>query len=268
MKNSHALLEHEMTDQTQTADQFRALHIPGKPLVLFNIWDAGSARAVTAAGAKALATGSWSVAHANGYDDGEQTPLDLAIDNLRRIVCTTHLPVSIDLESGYGATAEGVGNAVRLAIQAGAIGCNLEDSIPGSERLRTTVDQADRIRKTRCASEAAKIHFFINARTDVFFQQPANRHDDSMLAEVIERAHICAQAGADGLFVPGLTNLTLIARLAQASPLPINIMVVDSTSPLSALAEQGIARVSHGPRPYLLAMKVLEEAAREANVVC
>jgi 2-methylisocitrate lyase-like PEP mutase family enzyme len=268
MKNSQALLERETLDQTQKADHFRALHIPGKPLVLFNIWDVGSARAVAAAGAKAIATGSWSVAHANGYDDGEQTPLDLTIDNLRRIVCTTHLPVSVDLEGGYGATGAEVGSTVRLAIQAGAVGCNLEDSLPRSGRLRATVDQADRIRNARRASEAAKIHFFINARTDVFFQQPANQHDDSMVAEVVERAHVYAEAGADGLFAPGLTNLTLIARLAEASPLPINIMVADSTSPLSALAEQGVARVSHGPRPYLLAMKVLEEAAREANVGC
>ena len=265
MKNSQALLERKTTDQKQKADHFRALHIPGKPLVLFNIWDVGSAQAVAAAGAKAIATGSWSVAHANGYDDGEQTPLDLTVDNLRRIVRTTHLPVSIDLESGYGAIAEEVGSTVRLSIQAGAVGCNLEDGLPSSGGLRAAVDQADRIRNARRASEAAKIHFFINARTDVFFQQPADQHDDSMVAEVVERAHVYAQAGADGLFVPGLTNLALIARLAEASPLPINIMVVDSTSPLSALAEQGVARVSHGPRPYLLAMKALEEAAREAN---
>jgi len=241
------------------------LHIPGKPLVLFNIWDVGSARAVALAGAKAIATGSWSVAHANGYDDGEQTPLALAIDNLRRIACVIDLPVTIDLESGYGAAAEGVGSTVHLAIEAGAVGCNLEDSIPASGKLRGAFDQADRIRIARRAADEAKVNFFINARTDVFFQQPANQHDDAKVAKAVERAHVYAEAGADGLFAPGLTNLTLIARLAEASPLPINIMVVDSTSPLSALAEHGVARVSHGPRPYLLAMKVLEEAARDAN---
>jgi 2-methylisocitrate lyase-like PEP mutase family enzyme len=254
-----------MTDQTRKADQFRALHVPGKPLVLFNIWDAGSARAVAAAGAKAIATGSWSVAHANGYDDGEQTPLDLAIENLRRIVCATDLPVSIDLEGGYGAEAEKVGSTVRLAIEAGAVGCNLEDSIPASGRLRTAADQAERIRIARRTADEAKILFFINARTDVFFQPSADQHDDAMVREAVERAHAYAEAGADGLFAPGLTDLTLIARLAEASPMPINIMVGDSTASLNALAEQGVARVSHGPRPYLLAMKVLEEAAREAN---
>ena len=260
--------ERGMTAQIRKAAQFRALHIPGKPLTLFHIWDVGSARAVAAAGAKAIATSSWSVAHANGYDDGEQTPLDLAIDNLRRIVRATDLPVSIDLESGYGTAAEEVGRTVRFAIEAGAVGCNLEDCIQGSGRLRSTVDQADRIRSARRAADEAKVHFFINARTDVFFQQSAHQHDDAMVAEAVERAHVYAEAGADGLFAPGLTNLTLIARLAEASPLPLNVMVVDFTSPLSALAEQGVARVSHGPRPYLLAMKVLEEAARDASIVC
>lgn len=262
---SQGFQQHGMYDQSRKAAQFRALHIPGKPFVLFNIWDVGSARAVAAAGAKAIATGSWSVAHANGYDDGEQTPLGLALDNLRRIVSAIDLPVSIDLESGYGGKAEELGSTIRLAIEAGAVGCNLEDSIPATGKLRSAADQAGRIRIARRTADEAKVHFFINARTDVFFQQSAHQHDDAMIAEAVERAHAYAEAGADGLFAPGLTNLTLIARLAEASPLPINVMVVDFNSPLSALAEQGVARVSHGPRPYLLAMKVLEEAARDAN---
>src|ERR1700685_2102282 len=112
-----------MSDQTRKAEQFRALHIPGRPLVLFNIWDAGSAKAVTASGAKAIATGSWSVANANGFADGERIPLIMAIDNLRRIVAATVLPVTIDLESGYGDKPEVVGNTVSLAIEAGAVGC-------------------------------------------------------------------------------------------------------------------------------------------------
>jgi len=122
-----------MTDQARKADLFRGLHIPGKPLVLFNVWDAGSSKAVTAAGAKAIATSSWSVADANGFADGENIPLDLAIANLRRIVAATELPVTVDLESGYGATPEDVGGTISLAIKAGAIGCNLEDSFPAMD---------------------------------------------------------------------------------------------------------------------------------------
>ena len=254
-----------MADQKHKAEHFRALHLRGTPLVLFNIWDAGSARAVAAAGVKAIATGSWSVANANGFADGERMPLALAIDNLRRIVGATDLPVTIDLESGYGDTAQAVGETIGLAIDAGAVGCNLEDSFPADNSLRTIADQIDRIRRARQTSDAARLPFFINARTDVFFQRPAEPHDEAMLVEAIERASAYAEAGADGLFAPGLADITLIARLAQGSPLPLNIMVGAATPPLRALADNGVARVSHGPGPYLLAMKALEEAARAAS---
>ncbi|MGA9475209.1 MAG: isocitrate lyase/phosphoenolpyruvate mutase family protein [Terriglobales bacterium] len=253
-----------MADQNRKAEHFRALHIPGKPLVLFNIWDAGSAKAVGAAGAKALATGSWSVADANGFADGERVPLVLAIDNLRRIVGATELPVTIDLESGYGDASEVVGETIVLAIDAGAVGCNLEDSFPADGRLRTTADQADRIRRARQMADAANIRFFLNARTDIFFQGPLEQHDDVMVVEAIERARAYAEAGADGLFAPGLADIALVARLAKESPLPLNIMVGDRTPSTRTLAEHGVARVSHGPRPYLVAMKALEEAARRA----
>jgi 2-methylisocitrate lyase-like PEP mutase family enzyme len=243
-------------DQKQKADAFRALHVPGKPFVLFNIWNAGSAKAVAAAGAKAIGTGSWSVAHANGYEDGEQIPLAVAIDNLRRIAGATELPVTIDLESGYDDVAE----TIRVAIAAGAVGCNLEDSFPSDGKLREIGDQCDRIRAARSAD------FFLNVRTDVFFHIPRDQHDEARLSDAIERAKAYADAGADGLFAPGLVDVALIARLAKASPLPLNVMMSDATPSLSVLAENGVARVSHGPRPYLLAMKALEEAARAAIV--
>jgi len=255
-----------MVDQTCKTERFRALHIPGKPLVLFNIWDAGSATAVATGGAKAIATGSWSVASANGFADGERIPLTLAIDNLRRIVGVTELPVTMDVESGYGDAPEVIGETIARAIDAGAVGCNLEDSFPANGKLRETVDQADRIRRARQTADAAKIRFFINARTDIFFQRPPEQHDNAMVVEAIERARAYADAGADGLFTPGLADITLIGRLTEASPLPLNIMVGDATPAVRVLAEHGVARVSHGPRPYVIAMKALEEAARAASV--
>src|SRR5947199_2575595 len=182
-----------MADQRRKVEQFRGLHIPGKPLVLFNIWDAGSAKAVTAGGAQAIATGSWSVANANGFADGEHIPLAWAIDNLRRIVGATNLPVTVDLESGYGDSPEAVGETIALAIDAGAVGCNLEDSFPTSGKLRETVDQANRIRRARQTADATNIRFFINARTDVFFQRPLERHDDAMVIAAIERARAHAE---------------------------------------------------------------------------
>jgi 2-methylisocitrate lyase-like PEP mutase family enzyme len=244
-------------------EQFRALHVRGNPLILFNIWDAGSAKAVTEAGAKAIATGSWSVANANGFEDGEQLPLTLAIENLRRIVRATELPVTIDLESGYGDTPEAVGNTISQAIEAGAVGCNLEDSFPANGTLREMADQVERIRYARRAADAAG-GFFLNVRTDVFFQGPPNEHNEDMLAAAIERGRAYADAGGDGLFAPGLTDIAFIAQLAQASPLPLNIMMSDATPPVRVLGQQGVARVSHGPGPYRLVMKALEEAARAA----
>jgi hypothetical protein len=152
-----------MADRNGKAEAFHALHVRGTPLVLFNIWDAGGAKIVAGAGAKAIATSSWSVANANGFADGEHIPLALAIDNLRRIVGATDLPVTVDLESGYGVTPESLQESVKLAIGAGAVGCNLEDSFPANGKLRDTRDQADRIRRARQAADVSKIHFFLNA---------------------------------------------------------------------------------------------------------
>lgn len=256
-----------MTDQEQKAEQFRSLHVPGKPLVLFNVWDVGSAKAVVAGGAKAVATSSWSVANANGFTDGERMPVALSIENLRRIAGATALPMTIDLESGYGDMPEAVGEIARLAIEAGAVGCNLEDSFPANGKLRETADQCDRIRHARQTADASKIHFFLNVRTDVFFQTSAEHHDSAMVAAAVERARAYANAGADGLFAPGLADITLIAQLAKASPLPLNIMVGDATPTLRALAEHGVARVSYGPRPYLMAMKALEDAAHAVSTL-
>jgi 2-methylisocitrate lyase-like PEP mutase family enzyme len=253
-----------MSDQLKKARQFHELHVPGAPLVLFNVWDVGSAGTVIAAGAKALATSSWAVAHANGFGDGEELPLGLAIENLQRITRLTDLPVTVDLESGYGESADAIASCVALAIDAGAVGCNLEDSVPTDGRMRSASEQSLRIERARRAADAAKIPFFINARSDVFFQRAAKEHGEAMLTEVLERAQCYKEAGADGLFTPGLIDVRLIARLAAASPLPVNIMVQQDTATLEVLAKHRVARVSHGPLPYLAAMKALETAAMNA----
>lgn len=249
-----------MTDQQKTAT-FRALHVPGTPVVLVNVWDAGSAKAVTDAGAPALATGSWSVAAAHGFADGEQLPLDVAVANLTRIVGATELPVSVDLESGYGADAAAVAATFMQAVEVGAVGCNLEDSLPGDGSLRPTDEQVARITSAR---KAVGADFFINGRTDVFFQKPPEEHDASMVKDALERAKAYADAGADGLFVPGLVNPELIAEVVQGSSLPVNIMVMDDSLTVAQLAALGVARISQGPGPYLRAMKALEDDARAA----
>jgi 2-methylisocitrate lyase-like PEP mutase family enzyme len=254
----------DMSTQSEKARQFHSLHAGKSPLVLFNIWDAGSARAVADSGAQALATGSWSVAAAHGYADGERLALDLAVANLARIVANTALPVSVDLESGYGPTADDVARVVGLVIQAGAVGCNLEDSLPADGSLRSLEAQVARLQQARNTAEASGLPLFINARTDVFLQKPAQAHDQDMVEQALERARAYARAGADGLFVPGLVDEALIDHLVQTSPLPVNIMVIPGTPPLARLAQLGVARISHGPGPYLTAMRLLSEAATGA----
>jgi 2-methylisocitrate lyase-like PEP mutase family enzyme len=252
-----------MSDQVTKAQTFKALHVPGNPIILFNVWDAGSAKAVAAGGAKAIATGSWSVAAAHGFEDGEYMPFDLALANLARIVAATDLPVTIDLESGYGTTPEDVGATVARALQAGAIGCNIEDSSRETGPLRETSEQTARLKSARNAADRLGIPAFLNARTDVFLIAPSETHE-GLVGDALARAHAYADAGADGLFVPGLVDEALIARVVEGSPLPVNIMANASAPPAARLAELGVARISHGPGPYRTMMKALENAARAA----
>ena len=242
-------------------EAFAALHVPGTPLILFNAWDAGSARAIAAAGAKAIATGSWSVAAAYGLPDGEALPIDLALTNATRIVRAVDLPVSIDFEGGYAVAPEAVAaNMARLAAT-GAIGCNFEDRVVGGNGLHAVGAQQARIRAAR---EAVGADFFVNARTDIFLSTPAETHDDAKAEEAIARGHAYAEAGANGYFVPGLVNLTLLHRICAAVPLPVNAMNFPGAPSAAAFAETGVARISHGPGPYRIAMHAIAEAARVA----
>jgi 2-methylisocitrate lyase-like PEP mutase family enzyme len=252
------------TTQESIARLFHSLHVRGQLLVLFNAWDAGSARAVADAGAQAIATGSWSVAAANGFADGEQLPFAFALENLRRIIKAAALPVTIDLESGYGETPAAVAATVAAALAAGAVGCNLEDSFPVDGSLRDIAGQVARLAAARRAADDAGIAMYINARTDVFFQTPGAAHDAAMVDAALERARAYAGAGASGLFVPGVVAEALIARIAEASPLPVNVMAMPGVPDRRRLAELGVARISHGPGPYRGAMQWLTEAAKAA----
>ncbi len=185
------------------------------------------------------------------------------LEVLARISRATDLPVTVDLESGYGERLEEVADTIASSIEAGAIGCNLEDSFPATGELRTVAAAAARLAAARQAADRADIGDFINARTDVFFKAAADTHDERLLDEVLTRARAYAAAGADGLFVPGLRSPALIRALTAASPLPVNIMRVSETPALAELAEYGVARISHGPYPYLQAMKALAAVVKQ-----
>src|SRR6185369_10868998 len=198
-------------------ESFAALHVPGDPLILFNAWDAGSAKIVAEAGAKAIATGSASVAGAHGYADAESLPLDLALANAARVVAAVDLPVTIDFEGGYAvAPEEAAANVARLAAT-GAVGCNFEDQAIGGAGLHPIALQAARIRAIRAAVGP---DFFINARTDIFIQARPAPQDAAMVDAALTRTHAYAEAGANGIFVPVLADLALLARFCAGSPLP------------------------------------------------
>ena len=249
-----------MMDQATKAQTFRELHVKGTPLVLFNAWDAGSAAAVAKGGAAAIATGSWSVAAAQGFADGEALPMADALRTAAQIVAAVDLPVSVDFESGYGVDAAQVAQNVGKLVDIGAIGLNLEDRVIGGKGLHDVALQVDRIAAIREMASAKGVDLFINARTDVFFQGSKKPLED-LMAEALTRASAYQAVGADGLFVPGLNDLEPIAQICAAQSLPVNIMRAGQE--IGDLAKAGVARVSHGPAPYISAMKALTSAAKE-----
>ena len=247
-------------------EAFAALHVPGDPVVLFNVWDAGSARVAEKAGAKAVATGSSSVSTAHGYDDAEALPLELALANARRTVAAVSVPVTIDFEGGYAVDPDGVAANVEKLAATGAVGCNFEDQIvathgTGARTMHAIEDQAARIAAIRWTVGP---NFFLNARTDLFLIAKADAHDEAMADAAIERGKAYADAGASGFFVPGLADLRLLERVAKNVPLPVTFMAFPGAPDAKQVAATGVARISHGPFPHMAALKAFEDAARAA----
>ena len=240
-------------------ETFTALHVPGEPVVLYNIWDVGSALAVVAAGARALATGSHPVADANGWLDGQQVPMEFVFANARRIVGAVELPLTVDFEGAYSDDPEqGAANVATLA-ETGAVGCNFEDQVIGGEGLYPLDLQARRIAAIR---KAVGDQFFINARTDLFLK--TQTYDDALVGQVVERGKAFADAGASGFFVPRLADPKQIERVVSEVPLPLNVIAFPGAPDKSVWASAGVARISHGPFPHRALMKQLEDAARAA----
>ena len=240
---------------TDTIAAFTALHVKGDPLVLYNIWDAGSARAVAGAGAKAIATGSYGVAEANGFSDGETLPIELVLENLRRILSVTDLPVTIDMEAGYGDTPEEVAGSVRQAFELGAAGINMEDRMPGETALLPIAEAASRM----AAAAGTGIH--VNARTDVYRGVDPADYSQAMIDEVVSRARAYADAGARSLFVPFLGDHATIRAICDASPLPVNVLWAPGRGTTAELAALGVARISYGHGPWAAAMDWLKQQA-------
>ncbi|NOE26367.1 isocitrate lyase/phosphoenolpyruvate mutase family protein [Ruegeria sp. HKCCD6157] len=253
-----------MSDQSQRAKTFASLHKKGDPVILFNIWDAGSAGAVRDAGAQAIATGSAPVAMAQGFGDGQNIPLETALDNARRMVAAVDLPVTLDFEGAYAEDPLGIAQNVKRALYCGVVGFNFEDQIIGGDGLYDTAVQAKRVEAMRAACEDAGIPAYVNARTDIFLKAPAETHDEAMLNDAIARASAYEAAGASGFFAPGLKDEAMISRLCEHTNLPVNIIALPGTPGTPRLAELGVARVSYGPVPYRQMIKWLTDQAHAA----
>lgn len=251
------------TDNRQSkADALRALHEDGI-FVLPNAWDAGSAAMIAAAGAKAIATTSAGVSWSLGRPDGQHLRRAEMVDAVARIAATVDVPVTADIEGGYGSEPSAVATTVAAVIEAGAVGINLEDSGAPGGGLFDPATQAARISAAREAATAAGLPgLVINVRTDVFLfgiGEPEGRLDD-----VLTRAAIYAEAGADSLFVPGLLDLDTLTTLSGKVTLPINVMVGPGAPGLEALRAAGVRRVSLGQTIAQAAYSLARRAAVEA----
>lgn len=234
-------------------DEFRALH-SGAVLVLPNAWDVASARLIERAGARAVATTSAGVAWSLGSPDGDKLPRDRAVDLVARIAAGARVPVTADIESGFGATAAEVGDTVRAVADAGAAGINIEDgTYPG---LRPVEEQAQRIAAARRAAP-----LFVNARIDSYLFGVGD--PDTRLADTVARAKAFVAAGADGVFVPGVVDPEIIAALASQIPVPLNVMAGPGAPSVPEMAGLGVARVSVGSGIAQAAYAVAVRCAKE-----
>jgi len=245
----------------ERAESLASLHVKGNPLVLYNAWDAGSARAIQRAGAAVIATSSWAVAAAQGYGDGESMPFAAVEQIMARIAAAVDIPVTVDFEGGYSENPRVcAANAARL-MDHGIVGINFEDRIVNGSGLHGIEAQCARIAAIRAMAGSRGVPLFINARTDLFLGTGIKPPEG--MREAKERAAAYACAGASGFFVPGLTDMAAIRELCSNVELPLNVMVMPELPHARELASAGVARISYGPGAYLLAMEAVLNAARD-----
>lgn len=226
-----------MASQVEKARRFARLHEEGM-LILPNAWDAGSAVIIAAAGAPAIATTSGGVAWSMGRPDGQDLTREQMIEQVKSIVRAVDLPVTADVEGGYGPGPEDVAATVEAAVAAGVVGVNIEDSKAPGGPLFSAAEQAARLKAGSAAAEAVGLpELVINARTDVFLYGIGK--EEERLAEVIGRAEAYAEAGATSLFVPGLLDLAILEELVKSTPLPINAMAGPGAPPNTATSVPG-----------------------------
>ena len=255
-----------MEAQTSKAIQFRQLHRGPGVLILPNVWDVASARIFEDAGFPAIATTSAGIAYSLGYPDGQRIPREEMLARIGRIARAVQVPVTADVESGYGATPEDVAKTTRELIQAGAVGMNLEDAGVRPEQPLGDLQLA--VEKIKAAREAAmqmRGQIVVNARTDVYLLPGGN--PDADYAETVRRLVAFREAGADCVFAPGLKDAETIARLVNAVGCPLNILAGIGTPSIPELGKLGVARVSVGSGPMRATLGLLRRVAEELQGV-
>lgn len=247
--------------QRAKAQRFLDLHRGPALLLIGNAWDPGSARVFELAGFKALGTTSAGIAVSLGLPDGERISRERMLARVREIASAVAIPVTADLEAGYGTTPEAIAKTARAAIAAGAIGMNLEDITPKDGRLVDIPKQVKKIHAVRKVARAAKIAFVLNARVDVYLRKVGE--PEGRFGETVRRANAYREAGADCLFIPGVSDGDTIGRLVRAIHGPINILAVPGTPPIAELERLGVRRVSVGAGPMRATFGLTQRIARE-----
>ncbi|MGY0020820.1 isocitrate lyase/PEP mutase family protein [Streptomyces sp. YJ-C3] len=245
-----------MTSTQQTkARLFRELHTSARPLALANVWDVAGARVVERAGAPAVATTSAGVAWSLGRPDGDVLSRAEAMGAIARIAAAVTVPVTADIEAGYGDDEAGVAQTVREVLAAGAVGVNIED---GS---RPPAVLAARLATARATAEQEGVDLFLNARVDTYLKGLGAAED--RLQQTLERARTYVDAGADGIFVPGVVDLETVAALAAGIPVPLNVMAGPGAPSVAELGAVGVARVSLGAGVAQAAYATIGRAAEQ-----
>lgn len=237
------------------AEVFRQLHKNSSVLLLANAWDAGSARIIEALGASAVATTSAGVAWALGYPDGYKLPVPELARVTANITRAIRIPLSVDVENGYSDEAGKVGDILTPIFESGAVGINIEDGREAPSLLATKIEQI------KMTAEKRAFGVFINARTDVYLQGLVD--EDQRLDETIKRAKLYRDAGADGIFVPGLTDPNAIRTIAQATDLPLNLLARSGLPMAAELSRLGVRRLSAGSAISAAACQTVADLAKE-----
>src|SRR5690242_16423444 len=251
--------------QDEKAARLLELHHAEKPLLLVNAWDAASACIVQESGMPAVATTSAGLANALGYADGQNVPWPEMLEAIRRIARAVQVPVTADIEAGFSNNAQQLERALEQLIDAGVVGVNLEDAIPGQAHgpLYPVEEQVERIAAVRRIAEKAKVRLVINARTDAFWQNGVQ--PNAALAASIERGHAYLKAGADCIFVPGMHKAEQIRKVVGEWKSPVNILAGVGVPSINELARMGVRRISFGSGPMRAAMGLLKRIVEEAE---